>query len=126
MIIAVDFDGTCVTHDYPEIGEPIGAYFVLKALIDEGHQLILWTMRSGSRLDEAVQWFKDQDLPLYGVNNNPKQSTWTDSPKAHAHLYIDDAALGIPLKYNKTRPCVDWSAVCKMLRERGILSDTET
>lgn len=124
MIIAVDFDGTCVTHEYPEIGRSIGAEPVLKKLVEEGHQLILWTMRSGVQLEEAVQWFKEQDIPLMGVNKNPGQHKWTDSPKAYAHLYIDDAALGIPLKYNKTRPCVDWIAVCKMLRERGILSDT--
>ena len=46
MFIAIDFDGTCVTHDYPEVGKDIGAVPVLKRLIDAGHKLILHTMRS--------------------------------------------------------------------------------
>ena len=45
MYIAVDFDGTCVTHEYPKVGKDIGAAPVLKKLIKEGHQLILHTMR---------------------------------------------------------------------------------
>lgn len=39
MIIAVDFDGTCVTHEYPHIGKDIGAIPVLQQLTQEGHQL---------------------------------------------------------------------------------------
>jgi hydroxymethylpyrimidine pyrophosphatase-like HAD family hydrolase len=46
MIIAIDFDGTCVTHEYPKVGREIGASKVLKELVDSGHQLILFTMRS--------------------------------------------------------------------------------
>lgn len=34
MIIAVDFDGTCVSHEYPNIGKNIGAALVLKALVN--------------------------------------------------------------------------------------------
>jgi hypothetical protein len=36
-----------MTHDYPKIGKDIGAVLVLKELIDNKHQLILFTMRSG-------------------------------------------------------------------------------
>lgn len=117
MIIAVDFDGTCVTHDYPEIGKDIGAQKVLRRLVDSGADLILWTMRSGKELDDAVQWFKDNDIPLWGVQTNPHQHYWTTSPKAYAKLYIDDAALGCPLIYqsNGQRPYVDWDSVEKLL-----------
>lgn len=123
-IIAVDFDGTCVTHEFPKIGEPIGAERVLRRLVEHGHQLILWTMRSDSPsqdyLTQAVQWFKDNNIPLWGINNNPDQHTWTTSPKCYAHLYIDDAALGIPL-IQADRPYVDWDAVELMLIDRWYL-----
>ena len=45
MYIAVDFDETCVTHEYPNTGRNIGAEIVLKALVECGHKLILHTMR---------------------------------------------------------------------------------
>lgn len=51
-IIAVDFDGTCVTHDFPAVGTDLpGAEQVLKALISAGAKLILWTMRSDIEFD---------------------------------------------------------------------------
>lgn len=117
MIIGIDFDGTCVTHDYPNIGREIGAAPVLKKLSDAGHKLILWTMRSGEYLEEAIDWFESHDIPLFGVNKNPEQHTWTDSPKAYCNLYIDDAALGIPLRVSskEPRPYVDWNKVSTML-----------
>lgn len=39
MIIAVDFDGTCVTHEFPEVGKDIGAVPVLKELVEKGMQI---------------------------------------------------------------------------------------
>lgn len=122
-LIAVDFDGTCVTHMYPEIGADVGAVPVLKELVEAGHKLILWTMRSDTTLEQAVSWFKSHDIPLYGINKNPQQFSWTRSPKAYAQLYLDDAALGIPLKRRKgqDRPFVNWEKVRKMLVKRGYL-----
>ena len=93
MYIAIDFDGTCVTHDYPRIGKEIGATEVLKRLVEAGHKLILNTMRSDKELQDAVNWFKKNGIELYGVNENPTQKRWTNSPKVYAHMYIDDAAL---------------------------------
>ena len=131
MYICIDFDGTCCIHEFPKIGKDIGAVPVLKKLIENGHQLILFTMRSdidgvknknfelpNNLLTDVVNWFKDNDIELYGINENPTQKTWTKSPKAYAQLYIDDAALGCPLKIDKNlsdRPFVDWIEVEKML-----------
>lgn len=108
--VAVDFDGTCVTHEYPKIGRFIGAQKVLKRIMNNGGKIILWTMRSGPQLEEAIRWFVDNEIHLYGVQTNPTQSGWTSSPKAHAKIYIDDAALGCPLKkgLKDERPFVDW------------------
>ena len=131
MIIALDFDGTCVTHEYPKIGKDIGAVPVLKSWVERGHKLILWTMRSGrgwsgddhkswsKELVDAINWFGKNDIPLYGINENPEQS-WSSSPKAYAHLYIDDAALGCPIKIDKTisdRPFVSWPMVDEMVKK---------
>ena len=46
MVIAVDFDGTCVTHEFPKVGKDIGAVPGLKELGEKGHKNILYTMRS--------------------------------------------------------------------------------
>ena len=125
MYIAVDFDGTCVTHEYPNVGKDIGAVPVLKKLIDAGHKIILNTMRSGNELADAIQWFIDNNIPLFGINENPTQKTWTASPKVYAHLYIDDAALGCPLISNifiTKRPFVDWIEVEKQLKQMELIT----
>ena len=118
MVIAVDFDGTAVTHDYPRVGKDIGAVPVLKRLVEEGHSLILWTMRSGKELNDAIKWFESNGIELYGIQENPTQKSWTASPKAYAQLYIDDAALGSPCKMDSSlsdRKFIDWNAVEQML-----------
>lgn len=115
MIIAIDFDGTCVKHAYPKIGDDIGAVPVLKEFIRCGHKLVLNTMRSGQFLDDAVQWFNDNGIELYGVNHTPGQESWTESTKVYAQLYIDDAALGCPTNFDKgdKRVYVDWRAIAQ-------------
>ena len=140
MYIGVDFDGTCTTHDFPKVGKDIGAVPVLKKLIDKGHHLILFTMRSDKKdvltdhydihtkgnpyLTEALDWFKKNNIELFGIQTNPTQHSWTDSPKAYCNLYIDDASLGCPLVINKKlsdKPYVDWNQVEKLLTEKGII-----
>lgn len=118
-IICVDFDGTIVDHRYPAIGQEIpGAISTLLDLQAMGHKLILWTMRSGGTLTDAVNYLEARGVNLYGINKNPSQHTWTESPKAYGQIYIDDAALGCPLKENPRlggRPYVDWKAVRQVL-----------
>jgi len=117
MIIAVDFDGTCVTHEYPEIGQDIGAVPVLKALVARGDQLILYTMRHGKTLTAAIEWFTENGIELWAANVNPEQHTWSESRKVYAHIYIDDAALGVPLMIpvGAGRSFVDWARVATMM-----------
>lgn len=128
VIIAVDFDGTVVEHRYPEIGKECpGALDTLKWLQAQGAQLVLWTMRSGRALDRAVHWLSIHGIVLAGVNKNPSQESWTDSPKVYAHIYIDDAALGCPLIVDSegVRPCVDWARVRGLLDVRFVMVDTD-
>lgn len=146
MIIAIDFDGTCVKHAFPKIGESIGAEPVLKALVKNGHKLILWTMRSnvtaprrpedepeidildepGNYLDDAVNWFRERDIPLYAVQRNPTQDSWTSSPKCYAEMYIDDAALGMTnVVHTKERPYVSWPMVMQMVLDRRLITEDD-
>ena len=122
LIIAVDFDGTCVTHEYPKVGRDIGAAEVLKELMAQGHKLILWTLRSGPALKEAADWCHANGIELFGINRNPQQGSWSTSPKAYANLYIDDAALGAPLlSAPGERPHINWFVVKQQLRALGYL-----
>ena len=123
IYIAIDFDGTCVTHEYPYLGQDIGAAPVLRELAEQGHNLILYTMRSGKLEKDAIEWFKNNEIPLYAVNANPTQKKWTKSPKIHADIYIDDSALGIPLIHdaNTSRPYVDWVKGREWLVKEGYL-----
>lgn len=121
-IVAVDFDGTCVTNEYPRVGKEIGAAPVLKKMTDKGIKLVLYTMRDGKLLEEAVQWFKDNNIPLYGVNKTPGQYKWTNSPKIFANYYIDDAAIGVPLIFDPgNKPFVDWEKLKLYLETYGLL-----
>jgi hypothetical protein len=124
MIICVDFDGTIVEHAYPAIGEPVPlALDIILELQKQGHGIILFTMRHGETLDAAVEYLTDAGIRLYGVNENPKQKEWTESPKVYGHHYIDDAAIGCPLIFKEgRRPYVDWYILGDMLRQRGLLS----
>lgn len=121
MIICVDFDGTIVEHEYPHIGKPVnGAIQYMKQFQDAGAQLILWTMRSHGELREAVEYIESHGIELFGINGNPEQIAWTDSPKAYGQIYIDDAAWGCPLIYSRVpeiRPHVDWSLVGPQILE---------
>lgn len=124
LYIAVDFDGTVVGWDYPRIGLPIGSVPVLKKLCSAGHKLILCTMRDGDLLGEAEKWFYSNGIPLYGVNSNKSQYDWTSSKKIYAHLYIDDQALGAPLKMDPSiseKPFIDWAKVEEILRQNNII-----
>ena len=127
MDICIDFDGTCVSHEFPKIGYDIGAVSVLQEIISNGHRLILFTMRSdrpnGNFLTDAVNWFKENDIPLYGIQKNPTQVNWTTSPKAYADKYIDDSAVGCPLIKldEEERPFVNWYEMKKLLIGEGIL-----
>ena len=98
MTIAVDFDGTIVTDRYPDIGNEIPfAVETLKLLQQEHHRLILWSVREGKLLDEAVAWCKERGVEFYAVNKEyPEQKLQDDgfSRKLKADLFIDDRNVG--------------------------------
>lgn len=96
-IIGIDFDGTCVTDLYPYVGDNIGAASVLRELGDK-NLLILYTVRDGKYLQDAVDWFRYNHINLYSVNYNPEPVS--SSPKLYCDYYIDDRNIGTPLTDN--------------------------
>lgn len=118
MIIAVDFDGTIVEHRYPHIGEEIPfAIDTLKLLQQEKHRLILWSVREGALLDEAVEWCKSRGLEFYAVNKDYPEEEHNHqgfSRKLKADMFIDDRNLGgLP----------DWGVIYEMIKGRKTFAD---
>jgi hypothetical protein len=114
MIIAVDFDGTIVEHEYPKIGRPIPfAIETLLQLQKERHQLLLWTVRDGDLLREALDFCAKKGLKFYAVNKNyPEEDVSKTARKLNADLYIDDRQVGgLP----------DWGVIYHIIKgmERG-------
>lgn len=127
--IVLDFDGTVVKHRYPAVGEDIGAVPVLRKVIKNGHRMILNTMRSHNSdgedtLQPALNWFIKNNIPLDGININPTQKEWTSSPKVYGDVYIDDNALGAPLKTDSSGapPYIDWGIASILLYYKGFLT----
>lgn len=113
MVIAVDFDGTIVEHRYPAIGNEIPfATETLRMLMQERHKLILWSVREGRLLDEAVNWCRERGVEFYAVNKDYPEETLDNnnhfSRKLKADVFIDDRNIGgLP----------DWGTIYKMIHE---------
>lgn len=113
MTIAVDFDGTIVTHEYPNIGKEIPfAIQTLKMLQKDGHKLILWSVREGKLLNEAVQWCRKRGLEFYAINRDyPEEETNNSnnySRKLKVDIWIDDRNIGgLP----------DWGIIYRIIKE---------
>lgn len=112
-VIAVDFDGTIVEHKYPAIGkEMLFAFATLKALQQKGHKLILWTIRTGELLNEAVEYCRANGVEFYAVNKNYPEEALDErtSRKLNADIFIDDRMLG---------GFIGWSEVWQSLHPEG-------
>lgn len=120
MVIAVDFDGTIVEHEYPKIGdEIIFATDTLKQLIKDGHRVILWSVREGKLLQDAVDWCHERGVDFYAVNKdypeeNGRKSNESFSRKIKADIFIDDRNLGgLP----------DWGQIYQMITNHETWQD---
>ncbi|MDO4160623.1 MAG: hypothetical protein Q4D41_09230 [Prevotellaceae bacterium] len=120
MTIAVDFDGTIVEHRYPEIGpERPFAIDTLKMLIADHHKLILWSVREGKLLDEAVEWCRERGVEFYATNKDyPEEEGPSNnnhySRKLKVEMFIDDRNVGgLP----------DWGTIYRMINEHKTYDD---
>ena len=114
IVLALDIDSTVVTHEYPEMGEDVGAIPWLQRALAEfpDVRVMLCTMRDGSDLELARDWLQERGVPVWAMNKHPTQEQWTSSPKPHAHLYVDDRGVGVPLRPDR---CIDWARFGPML-----------
>jgi hypothetical protein len=119
MTIAVDFDGTIVEHKYPEIGREIPfATDTLRHLIQDRHQLILWSCREGQLLQDAIDWCHERGVDFYAVNNDYPEETIENSNhfsrKLKVDMFIDDRNVGgLP----------DWGTIYRIITEGKRYSD---
>ena len=117
LTIGIDADGTIFEHSYPEIGKDLPLCVETLKRWQKEYKVgyILSTMRSGKSLDDVIKWFKERDIPLFGVQYHPTQHTWTDSNKVHCRYMLDDRNIGQPLTLD-TRgiPCVDWAETARI------------
>ena len=105
MTIAVDFDGTIVAHRYPKIGEEIPfATETLKILAQERHKLILWTVREGELLEEAIEWCRQRGVFFYSVNKD-----YPEEEKSHN---------GFSRKLKADLFIADWGTIYQMIHEQ--------
>jgi hydroxymethylpyrimidine pyrophosphatase-like HAD family hydrolase len=111
--IAIDFDGTIVEHDYPRIGkEMLFAFATIKELQKKGHKLILFTYRTGTLLNEAVEFCRKNGVEFYAVNKNyPEEQITDETPrKLNVDIFIDDRNVG---------GFLGWSATWQILHPEG-------
>jgi hypothetical protein len=119
MTIAVDFDGTIVEHKYPEIGEELPfATETLRMLIKDQHRLILWSVREGQLLEDAINWCRERGVEFYAVNKDyPEEKVeWNNhfSRKIKADVWIDDRNIGgLP----------DWGTMYRIISHHLSLTD---
>jgi len=114
--IAVDFDGTIVENKYPDIGKPMPfAFETMKMLQSDGHRLILWTVRAGKNLQEAVDFCRKNGIEFYAVNESfPGESKKIHHRKINVDLFIDDRNIfGFP----------GWGEIYQHMSDKEIKSD---
>ena len=121
MIIAVDFDGTIVEHKYPQIGKELPfATATLRQLIKDGHKLILWSVREGELLEEAIKWCEEHGVRFYTANADLDEDCGDSHKSPHysrkikADMFIDDRNVGgLP----------DWGTIYQMISRRMTYED---
>ena len=103
MIIVTDFDGTLCRNKYPEIGEANSELIgQLKEARENGDTVILFTCRTEERLEEAVNWCRDQGLEFDRVNENAPELIERfggDCRKVTGDVFLDDRA--VPFTFGK-------------------------
>jgi len=124
MIIAVDFDGTIVEDAYPMVGKPIPfAIDVLRKLAnEEHHQLVLWTVREGKYLEDAIEYCRERGVEFFAHNKlHPTEDRVNSSRKIAVDMFIDDRNIGgLPdwgLIYDMIKKGKTWEDALEIQRE---------
>ncbi len=123
-IIAIDFDGTIVKDEYPNIGPPqLFAFETMKKMQQQGYRLILWTLREGKKLEEAVAFCKSKGIEFYAINKNYAEETVTDNTirKIHADIFIDDRNVGGFIGWGKIHQLFFGDETLETPKKKGFL-----
>ena len=93
-IIAIDFDGTIIKNRYPLIENPDMEMIEFIRRNQKKYTWILWTCRTGEKLEEAVNYLlTEHGIRFDYINENTKDNLikWGgDTRKIYADYYIDD------------------------------------
>lgn len=112
MIISIDFDGTIVRGEFPEIDGLIPyAKEMVQRLRSDGHYIIINTCRSDDQAIDAVNYLLDAGISFDRFNDNAPSNTEkhnSNSRKIYADIYIDDRQVGgLP----------PWTTIYEMIQE---------
>ncbi len=95
LTLAIDFDGTIVSHAYPNIGEPIkNAKEVMDRLMERGHKIVIWTARNGKDLEKVRNWLIKNKYHFECINKNIINAPYRPWPKIYCDLFIEDRNVG--------------------------------
>jgi len=113
-IIAIDFDGTIVDDQFPEIGKLIpGAKENINKLYSEGYEIIIWSCRNGINKAKAIEWLVKNGIKFHRFNessyHNLKEHDFKDTRKVFANMYIDD---------RQPTPLPAWSELYNIIHEK--------
>lgn len=123
-IVAIDFDGTIVKDEYPKIGQPqLFAFETIKKMEQKGYRLILWTLRDGKKLEEAVEFCLKNGVEFYAVNKNyPEEILEKRSiRKIHADIFIDDRNIGGFIGWGKIHQMLFNDEATEQPKKKGFL-----
>lgn len=121
-LLAVDFDGTIVDHEFPYIGQlKPNAKQVINELYDEGFGIFIWTCRDSTfhpdlrkfpnatpTIFDVHDFLEKEGIKYDGININHPQLGFQPVPKIYGDIYIDDKQLGgIPNDWRIIKELID-------------------
>ena len=97
-VIAVDFDGTCCDHEFPNIGKiKSGCKEALELFHQLGYKIIIWSCRTCSYMQDVFSPPEDLECAAAIDRNKVKEmKQWLDANCIH-YDEIDDGTKGKPV-----------------------------
>jgi hypothetical protein len=127
MHLAIDLDNTIFWYD-PKMEEEFGplvpgADVAIRKLKKAGHMILIWTCRlNASRYTESeVLDQRNKIATALMASGVPfDQLVVGERGKVLADFYIDDRAIGVPIRLWKGKAVVDWQQAYKLVLLRGV------
>lgn len=100
-IIAIDFDGTIVNHEFPKIGKLKEHAKEAINTIAKNNYVCIWTCRGGQYAIDACKFLNDNDIHFSYFNASPVDHVNIGCRKIIADCYIDDRNIFARIDWNK-------------------------